>query len=67
MKSGRAEHWSASSDWGLCLARFIKTFCQTYPHVHVQLIEESPREIENVYWLENWIWLFYLCLSSMNH
>lgn len=33
---------------GYVLPGLLKTFCQTYPHVHVQLIEESPRELEKL-------------------
>jgi len=31
---------------GYVLPSLLKTYCQTYPHVHVHLIEESPRELE---------------------
>ncbi|QRY39362.1 MULTISPECIES: LysR family transcriptional regulator [Bacillus] len=33
---------------GYVLPGLLKTFCQTYPHVHVQLIEDSPRELEKL-------------------
>ena len=33
---------------GYVLPGLLKTFCQTYPHVHVQLIEGSPRELEKL-------------------
>lgn len=33
---------------GYVLPGLLKTFCRTYPHVHVQLIEESPRELEKL-------------------
>ncbi|KPN12865.1 LysR family transcriptional regulator [Bacillus australimaris] len=33
---------------GYVLPGLLKTFCQTYPHVHVQLIEESPRKLESL-------------------
>lgn len=31
---------------GYVLPSLLKTYCQTYPRVHVHLIEESPRELE---------------------
>ncbi|MBD3860046.1 LysR family transcriptional regulator [Bacillus sp. 28A-2] len=33
---------------GYVLPALLKTFCKTYPHVHVHLIEESPRELERL-------------------
>ncbi|AOZ88365.1 LysR family transcriptional regulator [Bacillus xiamenensis] len=33
---------------GYVLPGVLKTFCKTYPHVHVHLIEESPRELERL-------------------
>ncbi len=33
---------------GYVLPGLLKTFCQTYPHVDVQLIEDSPRELEKL-------------------